>query len=173
MVAIDEDLLLQLRVQNFLFREAELLDHRQNREWLALIADDIQYKVPARETLYNATLEEEFSRTDLGMYYMDETKETLTARVAKLETNMAWAEYPPSRTRRLVTNVQVKQSSADGIEVHSNFYIYKSRLEKSEDLYIGERRDLLRPVGDSFELVRRLVYLDQTVLLVKNISIFL
>ena len=173
MVALTEDLLTQLRVQNFLFHEAELLDHRQNRDWLALIADDIQYRVPARQTLYNATLDEEFSQTNLGIYYMDETKETLTARVAKLETNTAWAEYPPSRTRRLVTNVQVNQATEDGIEVHSNFYIYKSRLENTEDLYIGERRDLLRPVGESFQLVKRLVYLDQTVLMVKNISIFL
>ena len=72
-----------------------------------------------------------------------------------------------------MTNVRVKQADAEGIEVHANFYIYKSRLEKNEDLHIGERRDLLRPAGDSFQLARRLVYLDQTVLLVKNISIFL
>ena len=39
---------------------------------------------------------------------LDETKETLTARVARLETGMAWAEDPPSRTRHLISNIEVE-----------------------------------------------------------------
>jgi 3-phenylpropionate/trans-cinnamate dioxygenase beta subunit len=33
---------------------------------------------------------------------LDETKETLAGRVARLDTGMAWAEDPPSRTRHLI-----------------------------------------------------------------------
>ena len=39
---------------------------------------------------------------------MDETKATLAGRIARLDTGMAWAEDPPSRTRHLVSNVEVK-----------------------------------------------------------------
>ena len=171
---MNRDLETQLHAQAFLFDEAEALDQRRYRDWLGMLAQDIDYKVPARQTRYNVTLEEEFShRGALGIYYMDETMETLEARVAKLETNTAWAEVPPSRTRRLITNIRVKGKEREELEVHSYFHIYKSRLERTEDLYIGERRDLLRRCGDSFLLARRLVLLDQTVLLVKNISIFL
>jgi biphenyl 2,3-dioxygenase beta subunit len=170
---LSEDLETQLRVQNFLFMEAELLDGRRFREWLELLTDDIDYKCPARQTLYSDAPDAGISSSPLEIFYFDEIKETLEARVAKLETNTAWAEVPPSRTRRLITNVRIKRDVGDEIEVHSAFYIYKSRLETSEDVYIGERRDLLRRDSDGFKIARRLIILDQAVLLVRNISIFL
>lgn len=170
---LSKNLETQLLAQEFLFHEAELLDRRQHRDWLDLLAEDITYRVPARHTVYWKTLEEEFAEKDSGMQYFDETKETLSARVFKLETNVAWAEVPPSRTRRLISNVRVKSDNGSEIEVDSYFYIYKSRLESTEDVYIGERRDVLRRVGDSFQIASRLIHLDQTVLQVKNISIFL
>ena len=173
MVSLSRQLETQLLVQEFLFHEAELLDRRRFRDWLDLLADDFTYKVPTRHTVYWKTLEEEFDDINTGMLYFDETKETMTTRVAKLETNTAWAETPPSRTRRLITNVRVKRDDSETLAVESYFYVYKSRLETTEDVYIGERRDVLRRTGDSFQIVSRLIHLDQTVLLVKNISIFL
>jgi biphenyl 2,3-dioxygenase beta subunit len=173
MVSLSRQLETQLQVQEFLFHEAELLDRRRFRDWLDLLAEDFTYKVPVRQTVYWRSLEEEFDDLQHGMQYFDDTKETMTTRVAKLETNTAWAEVPPSRTRRLITNVRVKSDDGDTLSVESYFYVYKSRLEATEDVYIGERRDVLRRVGDSFQIVSRLIHLDQTVLLVKNISIFL
>ena len=173
MVSLSRQLETQLQVQDFLFQEAELLDRRRFREWLDLLAEDLTYKVPVRQTVYWKTLEEEFDDLEHGMQYFDDTKETMTTRVAKLETNTAWAEVPPSRTRRLITNVRVKSDDGATLSVESYFYVYKSRLEATEDVYIGERRDVLRRAGDSFQIVSRLIHLDQTVLQVKNISIFL
>jgi len=43
---------------------------------------------------------------------LDETKETLARRVARLETGMAWAEGPPSRTRHLIANLAVESAEA-------------------------------------------------------------
>ena len=43
---------------------------------------------------------------------LDESKKTLAGRVARLETGMAWAEDPPSRTRHLITNIEVEPEEA-------------------------------------------------------------
>ena len=173
MVNLTRALETQLQVQEFLFHEAELLDRRRFRDWLNILADDFIYKMPARHTVYWKSLDEEYEDLDHGMMYFDEDKESMSTRVYKLETNTAWAEVPPSRTRRLITNVRVKQDHGDELDVESYFHVYKSRLEATEDTYIGERLDRLRRKGDSFEVVRRIVHIDQTVMMVKNISIFL
>lgn len=173
MVSLSRALETQLLVQEFLYHEAELLDRRRFRDWLELLADDFVYKMPARHTVYWKSIEEEFEDLQHGMMYFDEDKQSMSTRVYKLETNTAWAEVPPSRTRRLVTNVRVKSDDGNDITVESYFCVYKSRLEETEDTYIGERLDRLRRVGDSFQVVSRIVRLDQTVMLVKNISIFL
>ncbi len=173
MVSLSRSLETMLMVQEFLYHEAELLDRRQFHDWLDLLADDFTYKMPTRHTVYWKTLDEEFDDLNTGMLYFDETKESMSTRVYKLETGTAWAEVPPSRTRRLITNVRVKRDDGDELAVSSYFYVYKSRLESTEDVYIGERLDTLRRVGDSFQIASRIVRLDQTVVMVKNISIFL
>jgi 3-phenylpropionate/cinnamic acid dioxygenase small subunit len=172
-ISLSRNLETQLLVQEFLYREAELLDRRRFRDWLELLAPDFKYKMPVRHTVYWKSLDEEFDDLEHGMQYFDEDKESMSTRVYKLETNTAWAEVPPSRTRRLITNVRVQSDDGNELEVESYFMVYKSRLEKTEDTYIGERLDRLRRVGDSFQLVSRVVRLDQTVVMVKNISIFL
>ena len=111
MVNLTRALETQLQVQEFLYHEAELLDRRRFRDWLNILADDFIYKMPARHTVYWKSLDDEFEDLEHGMMYFDEDKESMSTRVYKLETNTAWAEVPPSRTRRLITNVRVKQSS--------------------------------------------------------------
>src|SRR5262245_40068762 len=69
---------------------------------------------------------------DLALF--EETKETLHTRVARLATGLAWAEVPPSRTRHLVTNVQVEPSDRESeVKVRSNFLLYRTQLEHSQD----------------------------------------
>jgi len=103
-------------VEQFLYREARLLDERRFHEWLDLFTDDIHYWMAARTNRYprsskaiaifdadgypdeNAEAADEF-----GLF--DEDIGTLRARVARLDTGMAWAEDPPSRTRHLITNI--------------------------------------------------------------------
>jgi 3-phenylpropionate/cinnamic acid dioxygenase small subunit len=86
---------------------------------------------------------------------------------------MAWAEDPPSRTRHIVGNVRVKATGAAGeYAVTSSFLLYRTRLETDENLFAGRREDLLRRVGGSFEIARRTIFLDQSVILAKNLSVF-
>ena len=171
-------------VEQFLYREARLLDERRFQEWLALLTDDIHYWMGARTNRYPkvskaiAILDpERYSEEDLTqedeLAILDETKETLSRRIARLETGMAWAEDPPSRTRHLLSNIEVEPGgTASELKVYANFLVYRSRAETEQDVYVGARRDVLRNVDGTWKIARRRIILDQNVLLAKNVSIF-
>lgn len=160
-------------IEQFLYREARLLDQRRFREWYDLLADDIRYWVPLRAVVKVDDARQEFAGArELALF--DDTKQTLRMRIEKLETSMAWSEEPPSRTCRLISNIEVEKAGTDSVyTVHSKFLIYRTRLENVQDLFAGSREDLLRKEGASWKLAERTVYLTQANLLSDNISIFL
>jgi 3-phenylpropionate/cinnamic acid dioxygenase small subunit len=171
-------------VEQFLYREARLLDERSFHEWLALFTDDVRYWMAGRSNRYpqvskaivildpDRYSEEDLARED-ELAIFDETKESLGRRIARLETGMAWAEDPPSRTRHMISNIEVERGDVTSeLKVYSNFMVYRSRAETEQDLYIGARQDVLRHVDDAWKIARRKIVLDQNVLLAKNVSIF-
>jgi 3-phenylpropionate/cinnamic acid dioxygenase small subunit len=171
-------------VEQFLYREARLLDERRFHEWLELFTDDVRYWMAGRSNRYpkmskaiaildpNRYTEEELTKED-ELAILDETKETLGRRIARLETGMAWAEDPPSRTRHMISNIEVEPGdAASELKVFSNFMVYRSRSETEQDFYVGARQDVLQHVGGAWKIVRRKIILDQNVLLAKNVSIF-
>src|SRR5713226_8673687 len=105
MPGMNED--VSREVEQFLYREARLLDDRRFHEWLELLTDDVHYWVPIRETMQQQP--DGFHPEDeLAVSYMDDNKEFLTMRIARLDTGLAHAETPPSRTRHLITNVEIE-----------------------------------------------------------------
>lgn len=165
---------LRHKIEDFLYLEAELLDDRKLREWLDLLTDDVRYWMPIR---YNplerpGDLSDELAKPGDG-YYFDDDKKSLGLRIERVYVKSAWAEMPPSRTRHLISNVRIKNDDGREIEVHSNFLVYRTRLETDQDIFVGMKRDILRRVDDSFKIAKRTIILDQAVLNAKNISIFL
>ena len=171
-------------VEQFLYREARLLDSRRFDDWLDLLADDIKYWAPLRSNRYPANSkaisildgsryeEGEFSRED-ELAIMDEDKDSLTRRIRRLDSGMAWAEDPPSRTRHFVSNIEVEPGERDSeLRVYSNFIMYRTRGETEEDFYVGSREDVLRREAGQLRVAYRKIILDQTVLLAKNVSNF-
>ena len=171
-------------IEQFLYREARLLDDRRFREWLELLTDDIRYWMPVRSNRYpvsskaisildGARYEEEEVSKEGELAVMDEDKDSLTRRVARLYTGMAWAEDPPSRTRHLVSNIELEPGDKDSeLKVYSNFIMYRTRGETEQDFYVGSRQDVLRKVDGQWKVAYRKIVLDQTVLLAKNVSNF-
>ena len=171
-------------VEQFLYREARLLDDRRFHEWIDLFTDDLQYWMPGRTGRYPASskaigildhsrYEEEELAKPGELAIMDETKATLSARIARLETGMAWAEDPPSRTRHIITNIEIEEDdTASELKVYSNYVVYRNRGETEQDFYVGRREDVLRRIDGEWKIARRKVILDQNVLLAKNVSIF-
>ena len=179
-------------VEQFLYREARLLDSRRFSEWLELLTDDIRYWMPTRSNRYPANskaisildgsrYEEQEVSGDDQLPIMEETKDSLERRVARLDTGMAWAEDPPSRTRHIITNIEVEPADPTAIfavnrpnelRVYSNFVMYRSRGETDQDFYIGSREDVLRREAGQLRISSRKIVLDQNVLLAKNVSNF-
>ncbi len=168
-MVIDNDLLRE--VEQFLYAEARLLDERHFHEWLELFTEDINYWMPLRTNRMIKDMAHELSKPG-ELAYFDDTLLMLKARVARLDTDMAWAEDPPSRTQHLITNVQIDSVDGDEISVHCSFLIHRGRNEREEDLFIGYRDDLLRRVDGQLRISRRKIVLGQNVLGAKNLSIF-
>jgi 3-phenylpropionate/cinnamic acid dioxygenase small subunit len=171
-------------IEQFLYREARLLDDRRFHDWLQLLTDDVHYWMGNRTNRYPKSSkaiaildparydEDDFTKED-ELAILDEDKGTLSARVARLDTGMAWAEDPPSRTRHLIANVEIEPGDAETeLKVYSNFIVYRSRSETEQDFYVGARRDVLRQVNGAWKIASRKIVIDQNVLLAKNVSIF-
>ena len=162
-------MLRQYEVEQFYYEEAALLDGHRYEEWVALFTDDMHYFVPIRRTKSRRELSGEFTQPG-EMAFFDDNKSHLEGRVTKLLTGRSWSEDPPSRTRRLLTNIRVTSDDGNELTVELNFHIYRTRLKSEEDSWIGSRHDTLRRVDDTFRIAKRFVYLEQTVLLSRNLS---
>ena len=164
-------MLLHYEVERFYYDEAALLDSHRYEEWLALFADDARYFMPIRRTRMQRELDKEFTKPG-EMAFFDDTKTLLAGRIKKLGSGRSWAEDPPSRTRHLITNIRILKDDGRTFEVASNFHLYRTRLNSEESSWIGSRRDVLRRVEGSFQIVDRKIFLEQTVLLSRNLSNF-
>jgi 3-phenylpropionate/cinnamic acid dioxygenase small subunit len=165
---------LRRQIEDFYYLEAELLDERKLREWFNLLTEDVRYWMPIRHNTMErpSDVAAELSKPGEGYYFDDDIK-SLKIRVERAYSKVAWAEVPPSRTRHLITNVRVKEDDGNEINVHSNFLVYRTRMETDKDVFVGARQDVLRRSDGSFKIARRTIILDQAVLDAKNISVFL
>jgi 3-phenylpropionate/cinnamic acid dioxygenase small subunit len=169
---------LRSDVEDFLFREADLLDQRRFTDWLDLLSDDIIYFMPIRRNVkFGEHDERENTISGQGISWFDEDKWTLTKRVEQIQTGVHFAEEPLSRVCHMVSNVQLLEvrpslEAPDEILVKSRFLIHQNRVEYETYLFIGKRTDLLRNVGGDWKIARREIILDQNVLLAKNLSVF-
>jgi 3-phenylpropionate/cinnamic acid dioxygenase small subunit len=163
---------LWLELMQFYIREAWLLDERKFGEWLDLFTDDVLYFMPRRKNVRRRESDREV--TSLGdLALIEDDKRYLQMRVARLESGMAWAEDPPSRTRHLIGNLVVEPRDSGVVQAKTAFLVYRSHLETDQQLFAGSREDVLRQVDGAWKVARRTIVLDANVLLDKNLSIFL
>ena len=167
--SLSERALLQYEVEQFLYAEAALLDARQYRAWLALIADDIHYWMPIRRTVTLSDLDLEFTKPG-DMAYFDDDRTMLEMRVKKLEAGSAWSEDPPSRSRHFVSNIRILDVAGDDVTVESAFHLLRTRLNSEISGWFGRREDVLRRSDAGFLIARRYIFLDQTLILSTNMS---
>ena len=139
-------------VEDFLYHEAALLDGWQLDEWMALLTEDARYEVPSND------------RPDADpantLFTIADDIRRIKARVTRLQDKNAHAEYPPSRTRRMITNVRIVEQSAAGLRVEANFVVYRFRREERIREYVGRYRYLLRVADGGFKIAKREAILD-------------
>jgi 3-phenylpropionate/cinnamic acid dioxygenase small subunit len=128
--------------------------------------------MPLRRNVKYGDWEHERSTELEELAWMDEGYDTLQRRVGQLLSGIHWAAEPLSRISHMITNVRIADVANDGtVSVRSRFLVYRNHLDDEEAILVGKREDVLRPDGDgSFLLARRSVFLDQSVLLTKNLT---
>src|SRR6266566_2922869 len=153
-VAVTPQQALWLELMQFYIREAWLLDERQFTAWLDLFTEDVLYFMPRRKNVPRRESHREVTALgDLAVF--EEDKRYLEMRVARLETGMAWAEDPPSRTRHLIGNLEAVPLETGEAEAKTAFLVYRSHLETDHQLLSGSREDVLRKKRDGTWQVAR------------------
>ena len=157
-------------IEQFLYKEARLIDNRLLDDWLDLWTMDCRYHVPVRHNVAApigeglVAIDDELDGDD-GAAWIDDTKMLLFARVMRLRTGKAWSESPLSRTRRIVSNVEVTETGdEDTFQVFSNMIQFRSRREREENWFVCQRQDVILRIGDSYQIKERRVILDSAVL---------
>lgn len=154
----------------FYNREAELLDQKELEAWLDMLTEDVTYDMPIRVTREKGAERSEFS--DEGFNYRED-RSTLEARVERFQSEFAWSEDPPNRTRHHVSNVRVTDVDGENVHAKANLLLFRSQGEESEGTVLSAVRvDVLRRTQEGLKLADREVRLDHTVLPMKNIPVF-
>lgn len=154
--------------EDFLFHEAALLDAWLLDEWLELLTEDARYLVPS-----NDAPDGDPSST---LYTIADDIHRIRGRVARLKDPAAHVEFPHSRTRRMITNVQVAPSAlgdeacpgmplAGGrgegdFLVQANFTVHRFRRNERATQFVGRYRYTLRTVEGETRIARREAILD-------------
>lgn len=162
---------LHFQAHQWLVDEAYQLDEQDYESWLSRIADDVHYVMPVRVT---TALGAGYT-TAPGMAHLDENKYSLSRRVARFVTEHAWTEDPPSRLRHYITNIRVfRTENPEEIIVDSAVLLFRSRGDVREAATISAgREDLLRRTPTGWELARRTIMVDESVIRMQNLAIFL
>lgn len=142
---------LREQVEDFLFKEAALLDDWRLDDWVDLFTDDGRYVVPTTD------LPDGDPRRDL--VFIDDDITRLRARAVRLNSRHAHREYPWSRTRRFVSNVRVEETGDGELAVSSNVLVYRFRAGEG-DPYVGSVHYVLRRGGGAFRIAYRRAVLD-------------
>jgi p-cumate 2,3-dioxygenase subunit beta len=156
---------LNAEVEAFLTHEADLLDNWRLEEWFELFAPGAVYVVPATD------LRDGDPGHDLVLVHDDYF--LIAERVKSLLRRSAHAEFPRSRTRRLITNVSVRDAGQELFDVRANFLVFRIRSRRT-DQYVGSyRHRLMRLESGEFRFTERRSVLDHESLDQGKLSIIL
>ena len=147
-----QKLVTRAEVEDFLYHEAALLDEWRLEEWPALLTEDAAYYVPP-----NDQPEGDHRHT---LFLVADDRERIRQRIIRVLDPNCHAEFPKSRTRRMINNVRILKVEGDLISVAANFVCYRFRRYERIREYVGSYHYVLRRAGDTFRIKERRVLID-------------
>lgn len=138
-------------VEDLLFLEAELLDTGRLAEWEALLTEDAVYQIPSNDCPDGS------SRASL--FIIADNRERIHQRVLRVLSPDCHADYPRSRTQRMITNVRIVERKGPLLHVSANFVCYRFRRHQRNATYVGSLRYVLAIVGDALRIKQRRIQL--------------
>lgn len=148
------------QIENFLYREARLMDENAYDEWFALWTDDALYWVPANEDNIDP-------QRHVSIVYED--KAHLEDRIERLKSGAAYAQDPKSRMRRVISNIEIEEGENGEVTVYSNFNLTELRRSQQRT-FAGRTIHKLRPEGNSFKIAYKKVLLVNNDEVISNLT---
>lgn len=149
---MNADVELRLRVEDFLIREAEMLDEWRLEDWHALFAEDGRYLVP------NLT-GDPYAPPSGTLYLIADDAHHLAERVKRLGKKTAHSEYPRSRTLRMIANVRIAENDGTRLKARCVFTTYRTS-HGTTDTYFGRHEYLLVPHAEAWLIEEKRTILE-------------
>ena len=146
--------------EDILYREARLLDERQYSRWLELFSPEVTYWIPANREGTDPTRE-------ISLVFDDAPR--LRDRIARLVSGLAHAQNPPSRTKRLISNVEIVETDAETTMVISAFILYELRRGK-ERMFAGRYEHRLKLIDGQWRIASKKVVLVNNNEVIDNLT---
>jgi p-cumate 2,3-dioxygenase subunit beta len=139
-------------VEDLLYHEADLLDHWKLDEWLGLLTEDAAYYVPPND---KPDADHRFT-----LFTVADDIVRLRERIIRLKDPNCHAEFPPSRTRRMISNVRIDGVDGELISVSANFAIFRHRRNEPVRQFVGRYRHKLKRTDEGLKIAERRAILD-------------
>ena len=139
-------------VEDFLYHEADLLDSWRLDDWLGLLTDDASYYIPPND---KPDGDHRFT-----LFTVADDIVRLRERIIRLKDPNCHAEFPPSHTRRMISNVRITGADGDLIVVAANFAIYRHRRGEPPREFVGRYRYKLKQTSTGLKIAERRAILD-------------
>src|SRR4051812_36358261 len=134
---------LQREVEQFLYRQAELLDGKHWQAWIDCFAEDGVYWMP----ITPAQTEWEGSPSIFA-----EDKLMMEIRKGRVTHPNAWSQAPQWATNHVVSHVAVESSDASGLVVRSRFHMMELRRDDIRHFGGSYRHTLVRDAGGALRI---------------------
>ena len=125
-------------VEQFLYRQSELLDGKRWQDWIDLFTADGIYWMPPGP---------EYQTWDGQPAIFAEDKNLMTVRMNRVLHPDAWSQRPLWETNHVVSNVVIEKSSAKGVTVRSRFHMMELRRDDVRHFAGSYRHELVKTKG--------------------------
>lgn len=133
-----------------LYREAEFIDQRRWEQWLDLFTEDANYWIPCWDD-DGALIDDPAAEVSL-IYYS--SRKGLEDRVRRITSGLAPALVAMPRTCHQITNVRLRETEAEAMEVASNWIVHWFSHGET-NAFFGFYDHRLRRVGGNWKISRK------------------
>jgi 3-phenylpropionate/cinnamic acid dioxygenase small subunit len=147
-------------IQQFLFREARLMDEHRYDEWLALWTEDAHYWIPCVD---------DGRGIDQAIGLVNEDRAGIEDRIKRLKSGAHYAQDPKSQLARVISNVEILADGPDQIVVASVFNLTASRKSRI-DIVAGRCTHTLKRDKDSLRIAAKKILLANRDAVINNLT---
>jgi p-cumate 2,3-dioxygenase beta subunit len=141
----------RVEAEDFLYKEAYLLDRWELESWLGFFLPESRYLIPSTDIP-----NEDPARS---LFLVDDDYRQLQYRVQRMFNRNAHSENPKSQTRRLLSNVMVLDDNPEQARIFAAFIVYRVRHEVM-DVYVGHYENLMMRKNGQLRFLERKAVLD-------------